>query len=121
MLDVVFMCSSFAARRRGYFDDVYHFLPIWSRVEVIICLFFDPTSPGADVAFPSPVLGLCFIEITEEPIPRDVPVPCGVPVLMTCFVVASYAPTKVTLRSHTGIFIKLNCAPIAWYSNDKYC
>ena len=90
-------------------------------MEVIICLFFDPTSPGADVAFPSPVLGLCFIEITEEPIPRDVPVPCGVHVLMTCFVVASYAPTKVTLRSHTGIFIKLNCAPIAWYSNGKYC
>ena len=69
--------------------------------------------------FLSLVLGLCFIEITEEPIPRDVPVPRGVPVLMTCFVVASYAPTKVTLRSHTGIFIKLNCAPIALYSKRQ--
>ena len=88
-------------------------------MEVVVCLFFDPTSPGADVAFPSPVLGLCFIEITEEPIPRDVPVPCGVPVMMTCFVVASYATTKVTLCSHTGIFIKLNCAPIAWYSKRQ--
>ena len=35
---------------------------------------------------------------------------------MTCFVDASHASTTVTLRSHTGIFIKLSGAPIVWRS-----
>ena len=38
---------------------------------------------------------------------------------MLCFVDASHASNQVTMRSHTGIFIKLNGAPISWYSKRQ--
>ena len=38
---------------------------------------------------------------------------------MTCFVDAPQASNKLTYRSHTGIFILLNSAPIVWYSKKQ--
>ena len=38
---------------------------------------------------------------------------------MTCLVDASHASNKVTYRSHTGIFILLNNAPVVWYSKRQ--
>jgi len=41
---------------------------------------------------------------------------------MTCFVDAPQASNKLTYRSHTGIFIMLNSAPIVWYFVEaEYC
>ena len=47
------------------------------------------------------------------------PSPRGAPVKMLCFVDASHASNRVTMRSHTGILIKLNGAPISWYSKRQ--
>jgi hypothetical protein len=38
---------------------------------------------------------------------------------MNAFVDANHAGNKVTRRSHTGILIYLNCAPILWYSKAQ--
>lgn len=38
---------------------------------------------------------------------------------MNVFVDADHAGNKVTHRSHTGILIYLNCAPIIWYSKAQ--
>ncbi len=35
------------------------------------------------------------------------------------FVGADHVSNKVTHRSHTGILIDLNCAPIKWYSKAQ--
>ena len=78
-----------------------------------LCLFFyDPTSSDVDAKFPDTSGWSEFNEAPEEPIPSVVPVPLGVPVLMTCLVDASHASITVTLRSYTGIFVKLRGAPI---------
>ena len=56
--------------------------------------------------------------IDSEPTPTDMPEAHGKDIVMTCWVDASHASNKVTMRSHTGIFIKLNGAPVAWYSKQ---
>ena len=48
--------------------------------------------------------------------PHDMPTPRGNPVDITIFVDADHAGNRVTCRSHTGILIFLNTAPIMWFS-----
>ena len=58
-----------------------------------------------------------FYEIDTEPTPTDMPEARGV--VMTCWVDASHASNKVMMRSNTGICIKLNGTPVAWYSKRQ--
>ena len=51
--------------------------------------------------------------------PYDMPTPLGNSVSVTCFVDADHAGNKVTRRSHTGIIIFVNSAPIVWYSKRQ--
>ena len=43
----------------------------------------------------------------------------GNPVSTTCFVDADHAGCHVTQRSHTGVLIYVNHAPIIWYSKHQ--
>jgi hypothetical protein len=47
------------------------------------------------------------------------PEPSGKPVKMTCFVDADHAGCKETRRSHTGVIILVNKAPIIWFSKRQ--
>ena len=49
-------------------------------------------------------------------LPPGMPTPRGKSVNITVFVDADHAGIRVTRRSHTGIIIMLNLAPIIWYS-----
>jgi hypothetical protein len=49
-------------------------------------------------------------------IPPDAPEALGHSVVTTCYVDADHAGCRSTRRSHTGILIYVNCAPIVWYS-----
>ena len=55
----------------------------------------------------------------SQNIPHDMPEPLGDPVNITCFVDADHAGNKVTRRSHTGILIYINSAPIIWHSKRQ--
>ncbi len=57
-------------------------------------------------------------DIVEED-PPNMPVPLGDSVIMSCFVDADHAGNQVTRRSHTGIFILVNNAPIVEYSKRQ--
>ena len=57
-------------------------------------------------------------EVTEE-IPDDLPEARGNPIDITMFVDAAHAGNLVNRRSHTGIIIFLNMAPITWYSKRQ--
>ena len=52
-------------------------------------------------------------------LPYDMPEALGNPVNITCFVDADHAGNKVTRRSHSGIIIYVNSAPIIWYSKRQ--
>ena len=52
-------------------------------------------------------------------LPPNMPSPRGLPVVISAFVDADHAGNKVTRRSHTGIIIYINSAPIIWYSKRQ--
>jgi hypothetical protein len=60
-----------------------------------------------------------FYRDAKEPIPPNAPEPRGNAVVMSCFVDANHAGDKITRRSHTGIILFVNRAPIIWYSKQQ--
>ena len=55
----------------------------------------------------------------KEELPHNAPKAKGAPVQMNCFVDSDHAGDRKTRRSHTGIIIYLNKAPIIWYSKKQ--
>jgi hypothetical protein len=55
----------------------------------------------------------------KEAVPINVPEARGNFVVMSCFEDADHAGDVVTRRSHTGIIIFVNKAPILWYSKKQ--
>ena len=55
----------------------------------------------------------------EEASPPNAPEPLGKAIQINAFVDADHASNLVTRRSHTGIIIFLNMAPISWYSKRQ--
>ena len=53
-----------------------------------------------------------FYPDAAEVIPPDMPIPLGKAIVMSCFVDADHAGCKETRRSHTGVIIYVNRAPI---------
>ena len=49
-----------------------------------------------------------------DELPPKMPIPLGNPVNINCFVDSDHAGNKVTRRSHTGVMIFVNMAPITW-------
>jgi hypothetical protein len=60
-----------------------------------------------------------FYDYAEEPLPPTMPIPRGNPMKVTCYVDADHAANRVTRRSHTGIIIYCQNAPIIWYSKRQ--
>ena len=120
LLEVALLSSFSAAPRQGHLDQLYNIFA-YLKTHQPQCLLFDPSTPEINVPFEEfeNEAWKDFYEVEDEPLPDDMPPPLGAFVKMLCFVDASHASNRVTMRSHTGIFIKLNNAPISWYSKKK--
>jgi hypothetical protein len=82
-------------------------------------IVFDPNTPDIDESsFIQGDWGEFYGDIKEED-PPNMPEPLGNPVTMSCFVDADHAGNKVTRRSHTGVIILLNNAPIQAFSKRQ--
>ena len=57
-------------------------------------------------------------DVVEE-LPARMPEPLGSPVTISAFVDANHAGNVVTRRSHTGIVIFVQNAPIIWFSKRQ--
>ena len=55
----------------------------------------------------------------NDPDPPGIPAPYDQPVQINVFVDSDHAGNTVTRRSHTGIIIYLNLAPIIWFSKKQ--
>ena len=55
----------------------------------------------------------------EDPCPPNMPTPRGEAVTINAFVDADHAGNLVTCRSHTGILLYCNLAPIQWFSKRQ--
>ena len=94
-----------------------YFLYIQAHLRSRIIL--DATLPYIDSNRFSPVDWRAFYPDAKEALPLNAPEPRGKPMTMTCFVDADHAGNRVTRRSHTGIIIFCNRAPIIWFSKRQ--
>ena len=60
-----------------------------------------------------------FYQDPKEELPHNMPEPCIKKVQINCFVDADHAGDVVSRRSHTGILIYVNRAPVIWYSKRQ--
>ena len=118
LLEVSLLSAFSAAPREGHLEAVYHMFA-YLRKHSSAAISFDPTMPDFGVEFSHYDCWEEFYDPEPECVPKDAPEPRGEAVHMSCFVDASHASNKVTYRSHTGIFIMLNSAPIVWYSKRQ--
>lgn len=107
-----------ASAREGHLDQVFHvfaYLKAHDRSTMV----FDDTYPVYNNAR--------FLQFdwsehypdAAEAIPDNIPGERGKPVVMSCFVDADHAGCRETRRSHTGILIYVNRAPIQWFSKRQ--
>ena len=115
---VSFMSSYMAAPRSGHLEQLYHifgYLKNYDRSKMI----FDDTTPTFDESRFTKCDWAEFYPGAEDPLPPNMPQPRGKSVKVTCFVDADHAGCRVTRRSHTGVIIMVNRAPILWYSKRQ--
>ena len=83
-------------------------------------LAFDPAEPDLDMrVFNTDADWRDFYGDVVEELPPKMPKPLGKPVNIYAFVDANHAGNDVTRRSHTGIIIYVQNAPIIWFSKRQ--
>jgi len=104
--------------RKGHLQQAYRIFAYLKQFNRPM-LVFDDSEPK----LPIDGFNLCdwssLYPNAAERIPQDAPEPLGHSVVTTCYVDADHAGCRVTRRSHTGILIYVNCAPIIWYSKRQ--
>ena len=120
-LEVSIMSQYLANPRKGHLEAVYcvfSFLKSHPKLKMV----FDPVTVKLDESCfaqtPIEEWKEFYGDVAEE-VPADMPTPLGNPVEITCFVDADHAGNVVTRRSHTGILVFLQNAPILWFSKRQ--
>ena len=118
-LEVAKLSAYNANPRVGHLEAVYGvfgYLESHNRSKIVL----DPTKPKVDESvFNGNADWMDFYGDVEEELPPTMPKPRGNSVTISMFVDAAHAGNVVTRRSHTGILIFLNKAPIWWYSKRQ--
>jgi Reverse transcriptase (RNA-dependent DNA polymerase) len=115
------LLSQYQANPRfGHLEAAYHIFAYLKNHPDLGRLAFDSHAPSIDESFfhPSADWTDFYGDVTEE-LPPNMPEPRGHPVIISAFVDANHAGNVVTRRSHTGIFIFVQNAPIIWFSKRQ--
>jgi hypothetical protein len=117
-IDVSLISSFLAQPRVGHLEQVLHIFS-YLKHHINSHMVFDPNYVSWEQASFQQYEWTDFYHDAKESIPPNAPEPRGNPVQINAFVDADHAGNKVTRRSHTGILIYLNCAPVIWYSKAQ--
>jgi hypothetical protein len=114
------MSRYLAQAREGHLNQLFHifaYLKTFNRSKLV----FDDSVPVIDQSrFHQCDWSEFYPDASEaDVVPPDMPDPRGKHVKMTCFVDADHAGCRQTRRSHTGIIIFVNRAPILWFSKRQ--
>ena len=113
------MLSRFqAAPREGHLEQLFHIFAYLKRYNRS-AMVFDHTQPEFEGLQQVKVDWEEFYPGAREVIPKNRPKERGMAVTMTTFVDADHAGCRMTRRSHSGILIFVNRAPILWYSKRQ--
>jgi hypothetical protein len=119
ILVAVSMLSRYVVSPRdGHLQQLFHifaYLKHHTRSKMV----FDDSEPTYNEQSFKPCDWSEFYPDAEEGIPHDAPVARGNVVTTSCFVDADHAGCKATRRSHTGVILFVNKAPILWYSKRQ--
>ena len=121
-LDIMMPVSLFswylAQAREGHLNQVFHkfaYLKQYKRSKIV----FDDSLPEIDESRFHVCDWTEFYLDAKEALPPDMSEPRGKKVQLTCFVDADHAGCQETRRSHTGVLIFVNRAPILSYSKQQ--
>jgi hypothetical protein len=118
MVEVGLLARFQACPREGHLEQVFHvfaYLKKYNRSSLV----FDWTYPELDESLFTQCDWEEFYPDAKEPIPENRPEARGASVCTTTFVDADHAGCRLTRRSHSGIIIFVNRAPILWYSKRQ--
>jgi len=117
-VDTALLSQHLVHPRQGHLEAVYHIYSYLKKHERCTMVFDDAMLTYTPDDFP--VFDWTdFYGDVSEAIPTNAPAPRGNPVQINAFVDANHAGNQVTRRSHTGILIYANSAPIIWYSKAQ--
>jgi Reverse transcriptase (RNA-dependent DNA polymerase) len=119
MTEVSMLSSHNALPRAGHLQAVYQVFA-YLKAHENSSIVFDDAIPDIDERrFRASVNWQDLYGDVTEQLPPNMPPPLGNPVKISAFVDADHAGNLITRRSHTGILIYLNKAPIIWYSKRQ--
>ena len=119
--EVSILSQYLAAPREGHLEAVYHIFA-YLKTHTKFGIVFDPKDVDMDeqafAAVDVKEWNEFYGDVAEE-LPVHMPEPKGNAVDITCFVDANHAGNVVTRRSHTGVLIFVQNAPILWLSKRQ--
>jgi hypothetical protein len=120
-LETALLSQYLASPREGHLEATYHIFA-YLKTHPKSAIVFDPAHVELDEtcyhAVPTTAWRDFYGDVAEE-LPPNMPKPKGAGVVITCFVDANHAGNVVTRRSHTGILIFVQNAPIIWFSKKQ--
>jgi hypothetical protein len=119
-LEVSLLSQYQANPRFGHLEAIYHIFAYLKKHPDMGRLAYDSKCPDIDERiFNSNADWKEFYGDVEEELPPNMPEPRGHPVTMSAFVDANHAGNVITRRSHSGMFIFVQNAPIIWFSKRQ--
>ncbi len=118
LLEVSLLSRFLAAPREGHLEQCYHifaYLKKHDRSKIV----FDDTLPNFDAERFTECDWAEYYPDAQEAISPNAPKARGNAVLTSGFVDADHAGCRVTRRSHTGVLLFVNRAPIIWFSKRQ--
>ena len=119
--EVSVLSTYLAAPRTGHLLQALH---IFKHLEIHSDndLAFDPAYQNVsginEINFRRAEMKSIYVD-AEEDLPPNAPPSRGRPVQVNCFVDSDHAGNRITRRSHTGILLFCNSAPILWHSKRQ--
>ena len=114
-VDVTLLSSYMAQPRVGHMEQVLHIFA-YLKCHLQSNLVFDPNEINWDEEKFKKYNWTSFYHNAQEAIPPNAPEPRVYSVQINAFCDSDHAGNKVTQKSHTGILIYANAAPIQWFS-----
>ena len=118
IVPVAWLSRFLAAPREGHLEQCFHIFAYLKQHDRS-SLVFDDQQPEYDESRFKKADWAEFYPGAAEQIPPNAPQIRGKSVTMSCFVDADHAGCRATRRSHTGVLIYVNRAPIVWYSKRQ--
>jgi hypothetical protein len=100
--------------RVGHLEQTFHIFG-YLKAHPRSTLVFDDPDPSFDEGRARKCNWTDFYPEAAEAIPPNMPEPRGCSVSTTCVVDADHAGCQITRRSHTGVLLYVNRAPIIWH------